>query len=176
MSTRRNPNILITGTPGTGKTTLAESIAQTFGYKHIDVSSLVKEKDLHDGFDEEFQCWVLDEDKVCDEMEDQMTNGGVVVDHHSCEWFPERWFDLVIVLRTDTKELTDRMIKRKYNQLKIDNNIDCEIMQLILQEAFSSYKEEIIMELQSSTIEDNENNQQIISDWTKQFVQSRQQQ
>ena len=64
MSTRTHPNILITGTPGTGKTTLAQNIAQTLGMKHIEVGKLVKEKELHDGWDDEFQSYFLNEDKV----------------------------------------------------------------------------------------------------------------
>ena len=49
--------------------------------------------------------FVLDEDMVCDELEDQMTAGGNVVDFHSCDFFPERWFDLVVILRTDNDVL-----------------------------------------------------------------------
>ena len=33
-----------------------------------------------------------DEDKLCDVMEPMMAEGGNVVDFHSCEFFPERWF------------------------------------------------------------------------------------
>jgi len=47
----------------------------------------------------------LDEDMVCDELEEQMTSGGNVLDFHSCDFFPERWFDLVVILRTDTDVL-----------------------------------------------------------------------
>ncbi|GAM28773.1 hypothetical protein SAMD00019534_119490, partial [Acytostelium subglobosum LB1] len=162
---RTRPNILITGTPGTGKTSLSAELSSTHGMKHVDISALVKEKDLHDGWDEEFQCYILDEDKVCDELEDVMAPGGVIVDHHGCEWFPERWFDLVIVLRTDTQSLYERLVKRNYNDKKIENNIDCEIMQMILEEAMSSYKPEIVMEMQSNSIEDNENNQKVIGEW-----------
>ncbi|EFA83814.1 hypothetical protein PPL_02882 [Heterostelium album PN500] len=167
MSTtkRVKPNILITGTPGTGKTSLSEILSNTHDFKHVDISALVKEKELHDGWDDEFQCYILDEDKVCDELEETMNQGGIIVDHHGCEWFPERWFDLVIVLRTDTKILNERLKKRNYNTVKIENNIDCEIYQMILEEAKNSYKHEIVKELQSTTIEDNEHNQQIIGEW-----------
>ena len=61
---RKLPNILITGTPGTGKTSLSENLANETGMKHIDVSSLIKEKSLHDGRDEEFDCFILNEDKA----------------------------------------------------------------------------------------------------------------
>jgi adenylate kinase len=64
MSQRTLPNILITGTPGTGKTTLSKNVAETAGLNHIEVGQLVKDKSLHDGWDEEFQSYILNEDKV----------------------------------------------------------------------------------------------------------------
>ena len=68
-------------------------------------------KELHSGRDAEFDSWILDEDKLCDELEDTMAAGGNVVDFHSCDFFPERWFDLVLVLRTDNTVLFDRLVK-----------------------------------------------------------------
>ena len=59
------PNILITGTPGTGKTTTCASIAEATGATHINVSELVKTEDLHSGWDDEFDSFVLNEDKAC---------------------------------------------------------------------------------------------------------------
>lgn len=49
---------------------------------------------------------------MMDDMEPIMSAGGAVVDFHSCEFFPERWFDLVLVLRTDNTLLFDRLVKR----------------------------------------------------------------
>lgn len=86
----RKPNILVTGTPGTGKTTTCEQLAAQTGFRHINIGDWVKEKSLHSGWDEEFECWTLDEDKVCDALEDIMGEGGNIVDHHSCDFFPER--------------------------------------------------------------------------------------
>jgi adenylate kinase len=64
---RSSPIIVITGTPGTGKTTHAQLLVvdSPVPLRHINVSELVKEKALHDGFDEEWQSYVVDEDKVC---------------------------------------------------------------------------------------------------------------
>ena len=62
--------------------------------KHLNVGDLAKTQNFFDGYDEEFECPVLDEDKVLDEMEDELAEGGVVVDYHGCDFFPERW-DLV---------------------------------------------------------------------------------
>lgn len=124
----KRPNVLITGTPGTGKTSTSEMVAQQTGLRHINVGEWVKEKGLHSGWNNEFQCFDLDEDKVnkgasgpgltvscwfrrrngaaqeapllvpfcphhvqvCDALEELMTEGGNVVDHHGCDFFPER--------------------------------------------------------------------------------------
>ncbi len=61
---RPAPNILVTGTPGTGKTTLCELVASSSGLRHVNVGELVAQQSLHSGWDEKFGCWLLDEDKV----------------------------------------------------------------------------------------------------------------
>lgn len=48
-----------------GKTTHCESLAESTGLKHLSVNDVVKERGCHDGFDEEFGSWIVDEDKVC---------------------------------------------------------------------------------------------------------------
>ncbi len=62
---RSRPNIIITGTPGVGKTTHCEQLVASLGMSHLSVNQIVKDKQCHDGYDEEYQSWVVDEDKVC---------------------------------------------------------------------------------------------------------------
>ena len=65
----RRPNILLTGTPGTGKTTTAEAAAQKIGFKCVNVGDVVKEHKCYEGKDDEFDSYILDEDKLCDVLE-----------------------------------------------------------------------------------------------------------
>ena len=118
----------------------------------------MKEKSLHDGWDEEYKSFVLDEDRLLDEMEDQMEAGGAVVEYHGADLFPERWFDLVLVLRTDNSTLYGRLESRGYTQRKLTDNVEAEIMQVILDEAREAYREEIVIELPSNSVEDIESN------------------
>ena len=50
--------------------------------------------------------------QVVDELEDKMVDGGVIVDYHGCDFFPERWFHIVFVLRTDNTNLYSRLESR----------------------------------------------------------------
>ena len=50
--------------------------------------------------------------QVVDELEDRMEGGGYIVEYHSCDFFPERWFDAVFVLRTDNTVLYNRLEQR----------------------------------------------------------------
>ncbi|WZY80976.1 hypothetical protein YC2023_027360 [Brassica napus] len=155
---RQKPNILITGTPGTGKSTTASALAEATSFKHICVGDLVKDKNLHDGWDDQFESHVINEDLVVDELEDVMEGGGNIVDYHGCDFFPERWFDLVVVLQTENSILYDRLTRRGYSGTKLSNNIECEIFQVMLEEASDSYEEEIVTAMQSDTIEDIDDN------------------
>lgn len=64
QSGRKKPNILLTGTPGVGKTTTASLLADATQLRHINVGELVKHKNLHDGWDDDFNCHVINEDLV----------------------------------------------------------------------------------------------------------------
>lgn len=91
-----------------------------------------------------------------------MAKGNILVDFHSNDFFPERFFNLVVVLRTDNSILYDRLTERGYSEIKIKENVECEIFQIVLEEARESYSKNIILELKNNTIEDMENNIEII--------------
>jgi adenylate kinase len=165
-TTPKGPNILITGTPGCGKTATCQRIAELTGLKHLEVSDLVKAEGWHEGWDEEHQSYTLDEDKMLDGLEDILAEcGGAVVDFHSCDLFPERWFDLVLVLRATNTVLFDRLTERGYGDKKVAENVECEIMQVVLEEARESYAAEIVHECASETLEQLDANVDRVVDW-----------
>lgn len=61
---RTKPNIIITGTPGTGKTSHCDILAANAGLKHLSINQIVKDRSCHDGWDEEYKSWIVDDDKV----------------------------------------------------------------------------------------------------------------
>jgi adenylate kinase len=50
--------------------------------------------------------------QLLDALEEEAEAGGCIIDWHACDLFPERWIDLVVVLRVDTKTLYDRLKAR----------------------------------------------------------------
>lgn len=68
MAARTLPNIIITGTPGVGKSSHCERLAESTGLTHLSVNDVVKERKCHEGWDEEMKSYIVDEDKVrtCD--------------------------------------------------------------------------------------------------------------
>lgn len=61
---RNRPNIIITGTPGVGKTSHCELLAQVTGLDHLSINKIVMERACHDGWDSELKSWIVEEDKV----------------------------------------------------------------------------------------------------------------
>jgi adenylate kinase len=164
-ATRKDPNIVITGTPGVGKSSHASLLASRTGLKHLEVSKLAKDRGCTDGFDEELQTAIVDEDKLLDAIEDEMHAGGNIVDWHACDLFPESWVDLVVVVRCDSTILYDRLKDRGYSAKKIEENLDVEIMQVLLDEAREAFDEEVVVELRSDDVDELEGNVDRIVAW-----------
>jgi adenylate kinase len=70
-------------------------------------------------------------------------------------------------LRCDSTILYDRLTARGYTGKKLEENMDSEIMQVLLDEARDSYKEEIVVELKSESNEDVEGNLERVEAWVE---------
>ncbi|EHB16761.1 Adenylate kinase isoenzyme 6 [Heterocephalus glaber] len=166
------PNILLTGTPGVGKPTLAKELASRSGLKYINVGDVAREGALYHGYNEEHECPILDEEKVVDELENHRAEGGVTVDYHGRDFFPEQWFHEVFVLRTDNSILYKRLETRGYNEKKLGDTIECETFQVLYEEAMLSYKEGVVHQLPSNMPEEREDDRNQILRWTEQWVKA----
>lgn len=112
-------NVLITGTPGTGKTTLSLKIADRTKMTHVNVSDLVKSERLYETFDRKFESYLIDEKRLLRKLRPLIRKGNIIVDTHQCSMFPAKWFDLVVVLTVDNTNLYDRLKARYFFSLHI---------------------------------------------------------
>ena len=72
---RQFPVVLITGTPGTGKTLHSSLLhsdleSSEVPMTHLNIGDIVKEKGFHEGFDEQWQSYTVDEDRLLDYLEE----------------------------------------------------------------------------------------------------------
>jgi len=111
--------------------------------------------------------------QLLDAIEEEVTQGGYIIDWHACDLFPKSWIDLVVVIRCDSTILYDRLHARKYSQKKLDENMDAEIMEVLLQEARDSYDEEIVVELRGDKIDDVDSNVERITMWVENWKKDR---
>ncbi|GCF00806.1 factor activating pos9 [Zygosaccharomyces mellis] len=165
-SRRYHPNLLITGTPGCGKSATSELLQRRLSNsQYYNISDFAQKNDCYEGYDESRKSHIVDEDKLLDLLEPLLRKGGSIIDWHVNDIFPERLIDLVVVLRCENSILFQRLDKRGYHQAKIDENIDAEIMGVVMQDALDSYEKEIVVELTSDTIEQMEANVDRIVSW-----------
>ncbi|HIJ10670.1 TPA: AAA family ATPase, partial [Candidatus Woesearchaeota archaeon] len=126
--------IVITGSPGTGKSTLAKKYEKK-GYFRLDLHDHYDK--ISTGFDKEKDCYDIDIKKFTSLVRKVMKeHDNVVVDSHVSHLLPPSIVDeCIVMVCSDLKELKKRLIKRKYSAKKIRENLDAEIFQVCLMEA-----------------------------------------
>lgn len=169
---RTEPNIIITGTPGVGKTSHAEELARRIpGLHHMSINEIVKKHNIGEKSDDpsDPSLQIVDEDRLLDVIENDLEEGGQIIDWHACDLFPPSLIDLVVVVRCENGLLYDRLKGRGYQGKKLEENLDCEIMEVLLQEARDAYDGEIVVELHSEKTEDIDSNVDRIESWVNQW-------
>jgi len=127
--------ILVTGTPGVGKTTLSRRIAGELGIRHIDVSEYIKANELYDAYDEELETHLFDEEKIGVHLAVETEGlGSFVIDTHSPGVAGDIDFDYIFHLRCDIAVLAERLESRRYPEAKVSENIECEIFDIVGEE------------------------------------------
>jgi adenylate kinase len=119
--------IALTGTPGTGKSTVARLVDQ--GFSVIDLNTLIRER-YNLGSDPERDSAIADLDGLAEYVE--KLGGDYVIEGHVSHYLPA---DIVVVLRAAPRVLRERLAERGWSKAKIDENVEAEALDVILVEA-----------------------------------------
>ena len=147
----------ITGTPGTGKTTIAKILSEEYNLYMISLTDFVKENKLWIEFDKERETYVIDEEKVYAKVIEilEQKKDNYIVEGHFLDIIPTQYFDKVFVFRTPIRTLRQRLSERNYHEKKIEENIEAEIMEVCLTDALYEYgPEKIIIVSTDKSIEE----------------------
>ncbi len=127
--------VIITGTPGTGKTTVSRLVAQKINYNLLAVNDLVYEKHLYTGHDPLKGYKIVDIDALIEEIHsriDESVNKNFIIEGHLAHYFKENDLaETVIVLRSRPNILGKRLKKREWNGPKIQENLEAEALDII---------------------------------------------
>ena len=132
--------IIITGTPGTGKTVLAKKLANLLNFTYIDVNQIIKSNKLKSNYDKKRSTYIINTNKLNRILISLVknTNKSLIIDSHLSHYLPSKLVDLCIVTKCDLKVLIKRLKKRKYSLNKIRENIDSEIFDICLNETIEN--------------------------------------
>ena len=125
--------ISITGTPGSGKHSIARQVAEKLKFELIDLGTFAKEQ----GFiipDEKRHTLEVNVPKIRELLMDKKD---VIFVSNYAELIPA---DLVLVIRCHPKELARRLVERDYSIDKIKENLEVECLDYCLQEALSHHQ------------------------------------
>lgn len=125
----------LTGTPGTGKTSVSKFLERKRHWKIIHLNEMIKEEHLYTEIDVERDAVIADMELVRRRLEEIIggkENEVIVLESHLAHYIA----DIVIILRVCPPELERRLKARGYSEEKIRENIEAEALDVILVEAF----------------------------------------
>lgn len=129
--------ICVSGTPGTGKTTLAKKLTKEVKGKYIDGNLLIKKYSLSEGYDIKKGCKIIDPRKFSKAAQEECKDKTktYIIDSHLSHNLPKSKTNLCIICKCNLKKLEKRLNARDYSKKKIRENLDAEIFEICLIEA-----------------------------------------
>jgi adenylate kinase len=141
--------ISLTGTPGTGKTSISRIL-----YKNkidiLHINKIITKKNIKFEIDQRRKTKIIDIENLNKYIEKKINNKKnlLVIEGHLSHLLNN--IDKVIILRCHPEELRKRLLKKKWNKNKINENIESEILDIILCESLSNHSKKDIYEIDTT--------------------------
>jgi len=145
--------IIVTGTPGTGKTTLARALAKAIEAHYLNLTRFVSKNKLYSGIDIQRGTKIIDMARTRVRLKEKLEKlqGLVVIDTHvPDEIVPREMVKRVFVLRSDPRILERRLRAKKWRASKIRENVLAEIVDSCLNSAVEHYGQRRVVQFDTS--------------------------
>lgn len=144
--------LILTGTPGTGKTTVARKLREALGGDYLEVGKAVRQEGLNLGFDIERGTLIADIDGLEALVVNRLRRGEgrVLIDTHLPIKIPKRMVEMVVVLRCHPKTLMRRLKRKGYSERKILENAEAEAIDFCLSEFVEIYGRDKLHEIDTT--------------------------
>ncbi|MDY6778801.1 MAG: adenylate kinase family protein [Candidatus Nanohaloarchaea archaeon] len=123
--------VAVTGTPGTGKTSVAEELAELLDYPYVSVTEVAQQDSVSTERDAERDAEAVDMADLVAAL-DEAVGEDAVLDGHLSHYYEA---NLAVVLRCQPDTLRERLEAKGWSEEKIEENLDAERLDVVLQEA-----------------------------------------
>lgn len=147
---KKNKVIVITGTPGVGKTVVSKALATKLGALYISLGNLVKDEKLINDFDRTRGSIIADLKRLTKRIKEIIYNvetDVIIEGHYVQDVVPSSMVSHVFVLRRHPEKLKAEYEARGYHEKKILENLTSEILDVCLVSAIEKYGLERIDEI-----------------------------
>ena len=154
--------IIVTGTPGVGKTIVSEQLATKLRAQHVDLAEIVKRERLTSGYDKKRQTWIADTSRLAKRLQQKIKQEktNVIIDgHFASAVIPKAQVTRVFVLRRHPQQLKEQMERRGFKGAKLWENLAAEVLDVCLCDAIMNVGIEKVCEIDTTnnTVEDTVN-------------------
>ena len=140
--------LVLTGNPGVGKHTVSKILAETLGYKIVDINKecvKVGTSNQNDSID-------VDVEKTKKLLEEKISDKSIVVGHLAPFVVSKELVSTVIVLRKNPYDLIEIYEKRNYSDKKKNDNLGSEILGIIAYDSIQNLGEDKTFQINTTSI------------------------
>ncbi len=156
--------VVISGTPGVGKTAVARKLADRLGATYVNLSELAVSTGAYQYFDESRGTYVVDEGKLGEVVSNLIRGeeGYVVVDSHYGEIVDPELVEKIFVLRMKPSVLAERLRARGWSDSKVAENVESELLGVCTGNAIERHGQEKVCEIDVTSLSVDEAVEEIL--------------
>lgn len=146
--------VLIGGSPGTGKTKVAQVLGSRLRVRVVNLGDLAERFGCISAYDKARNTGVIDEDCLVEAIGQEIDElkGLLIMEGHYIDLVPFRSVQAVFLLRTHPEVLKDRLILRGWSQEKTQENVEAEVVGVCQLDAIEAFGEELVFEIDTTNL------------------------